>query len=256
MIERYGLGPARIEPAFRETYLALCARARLEPDPATADALAALADGVAEPPPPLDGAIQALARLAERWPTALYTQAGEPEHQRRCIRASGVLDVLPESRVHICERKTPAAYRATLERFGVRDAARSWMVGNSVQSDINPALTVGANAILVEAVEPWIGDIADPVSEDFMRFPDFPAAVEFLDGSPASPTGGVAPSAPRPRTPWTSESRLFLAVGRGPCEVGCMEADLDFGFGIRDLTQRDPQFPTPNPESTNPESRH
>ena len=35
VIERYGLGPARIEPAFRETYLALCARARLEPDPAT-----------------------------------------------------------------------------------------------------------------------------------------------------------------------------------------------------------------------------
>lgn len=183
VIERYGLGPARIEPAFRETYFALCARARLEPDPATADALAALADGVAEPPPPLDGAIQALARLAERWPTALYTQAGEPEHQLRCIRASGVLDVLPESRVHICERKTPAAYRATLERFGVRDAARSWMVGNSVKSDINPALTVGANAILVEAVEPWIGDIADPVSEDFMRFPDFPAAVEFLTGA-------------------------------------------------------------------------
>src|SRR5690606_29845862 len=126
MIGRYGLGPARIEPAFRETYLALCARARREPDVAMADALAALADGVADPPPPLDGAIQALARLAERWPTALYTQAGEPEHQRRCIRARGVLDVPPESRVHICERKTPAAYRATLERFGVREAARSW----------------------------------------------------------------------------------------------------------------------------------
>src|SRR5690625_449847 len=71
VLERYGLGPSRLGPAFRETYLALCARARREPDPVTADALAALADDVAGPPPPLDGAIEALARLAERWPTAL-----------------------------------------------------------------------------------------------------------------------------------------------------------------------------------------
>lgn len=186
MLTRYGLGPSRLEPAFRETYLALCAHTRREPELAIADALAALADGVAEPPPPLDGAIEALERLARRWPTAVYTQSGEPEHQLRCIRESGVLDVLPEDRVHICERKTPAAYRATLERFAVRDAARSWMVGNSVKADINPALTVGARAILVEAVEPWVGDVAEPVSTDFVRLPDFPAAVEYLVGSTTS----------------------------------------------------------------------
>lgn len=185
MLERYGLGPGRLEPSFRETYLRLCALERREADPVAADACAALADGVAGTPPPLDGALEALARLADARPTALYTQSSEPDYQLRCVREAGVLDVLPPERVRICERKTTAEFRATLAHFGTTDPEHVWMVGNSVRSDINPALSVGARAILVEAVEPWIGDIATPVSDDFVRRSDFPSAVEYLTTIPA-----------------------------------------------------------------------
>src|SRR5690625_4970662 len=63
MIDRYGLGPFRLEPSFRETYLRLCAEARRAPDPIIADECAALGLAVAGTPPLLDGALEALSKL-------------------------------------------------------------------------------------------------------------------------------------------------------------------------------------------------
>ena len=54
------------------------------------------------------------------------------------------------------------------------------MIGNSLRSDINPALTVGSQAILVEPYEMWHYDNVPPVSDDFLRFPTFPEAVAFI----------------------------------------------------------------------------
>jgi hypothetical protein len=54
------------------------------------------------------------------------------------------------------------------------------MIGNSLRSDINPALIAGARAILVEPYEMWHYDNVPPVSQDFLRFPTFPDAVAHL----------------------------------------------------------------------------
>lgn len=180
MIERYGLGPFRLEPAFRETYLRLCARHRWEPDPVTADECAAIGARVAGPPPLLEGALEALARLDAELPTVLYTQSGNPEYQFRCVEESGVLDIIPPERVHICGRKDAAEFRVTVERFGVAEPKRSCMVGNSMRSDINPALANGAGAILVEIDDPWEYDLVPPISEAYITVESFPHAVEIL----------------------------------------------------------------------------
>lgn len=180
MIRRYGLGPFRLEPAFRETYLRLCAGAGRDADPELADRCAALGHDVAGTPPLLDGALEALRRLAAALPTAVYTQSGHPEYQLTCIREAGVLDILPADRVRICHRKSPDEFRATLAHFDVVEPGAACMVGNSLRSDINPALAAGSRAILVEVDDPWEFDVVDPVSDGFMRVRSFAHAVHYL----------------------------------------------------------------------------
>jgi len=182
MLERFGLGPRRLEPAFCETYHRLCARAGVRPDPAVREQCAAIARSVLGAAPPFDGAIEALARLAARFPTVIYTQAGDPEYQFRCIQEVGVTRVLPPDRIRICWRKTPEEFLATIHRYGVRDPRQAWMVGNSIRSDINPALTVGARAILIESREPWEHDLVEPVSNDYVQAGSFAEAVAYLLG--------------------------------------------------------------------------
>jgi len=180
MIDRYGLGPFRLEPSFRETYLRLCAEARRAPDPIIADECAALGLAVAGTPPLLDGALEALSKLDAALPTVLYTQSGHPEYQFQCVRESGVLDIIPPERVRICARKGKEEFRAALEFFGVRKPAVACMVGNSMRSDVNPALANGAGAILVEIDDPWEFDHAEPVSDAFITVRSFRQAVDYL----------------------------------------------------------------------------
>lgn len=180
MRRQYGFGPHRLAHAFRETYARLCAGAGRAPDPALLERCAALGRAVVGTPPAIDGALAALRRLAERLPTALFTQSGNARYQLECVRGAGVLDLLPEDRIHVCAHKTTAAFAQALAHFGVRDPERAWMVGNSVRSDINPALESGARAILVEVENPWVYDVVEPIHNGFPRVPSFAAAVDIL----------------------------------------------------------------------------
>jgi putative hydrolase of the HAD superfamily len=176
----FGLGPQRLEPAFRETYVALCRALGAETDRALLDELTAVARCVAGTPPCIDGAIGALARLAATHDTILYTQSGAPEYQLRCVRDAGVLDVLVQERVRICREKTVDEFRKVIASHGVTDPAGAWMIGNSMRADINPALSAGANAILVEVDDPWHHDTEPSVSDRFQRVRRFPDAVRWL----------------------------------------------------------------------------
>ena len=180
MRQRFGLGPARMEHAFRATYEHLCEASACAIDAAVAERAALLGRAVAGAPPLLNGALQALARLARALPTALYTQAGDRDYQLGCVRDCGILDILPLERVHVTERKTTAQFSRVLREFQITQPDNVWMIGNSMRSDINPALEVGANAILVEVADPWEFDLVEPVSDAFHRAPSFGAAVDLL----------------------------------------------------------------------------
>ena len=180
MRKTYGLGPARMEPAFRATYESLCKHGNSPVDGDVADRAAAIGRAVAGTPPVFDGALVALTRLAAQLPTVLYTQSGDFDYQLGCVQGSGVLDVLPLEKVRIVERKTTDQFRRTLQEFGIADPQRAWMVGNSMRSDINPALEAGANALYVESADPWEYDLVEPFSERFHTVGSFPEAVDFL----------------------------------------------------------------------------
>lgn len=181
-LDRMGYGPFRLSPSFRDTYLELCRRNGRRPLATVADACAALGADVAGPPPVLDGALTALRRLSSGLPTALYTQSSDPDYQLHCIRQSGVLEILPEDRVHITARKTAEAFLETMERFAAREPGSVCMVGNSIRSDVNPALQVGARAIHVEQESPWVHDLVEPLSRNVPRVRSFREAVALLMG--------------------------------------------------------------------------
>ena len=180
MMRRYGFGPNRLAHSFRETYRVLCEEQGMAADEIVQAELEAIGQAVAGTPPLLDGALDALAELASRLPTALYTQSGDPEYQLQCVREAGVSEILGAERVRVCERKTADTFREALDHFRIADPALAWMVGNSMRSDVNPALTAGAHAILVDTPESWEFDVVEPVSPDFVHVRSFPDAVRFL----------------------------------------------------------------------------
>ncbi|HUG39217.1 MAG TPA: HAD family hydrolase [Longimicrobiales bacterium] len=180
MRARHGFGPARLGPAFVETYRALCAATGGAVDPAVERRCLDLAAAVAGTPPAIDGALPALRALAARVPTAIYTQAGNLEYQLGCLRDAGALDIVGEARVRVVPVKTAEALRQTLDAFDLADTASAWMVGNSIRSDVNPALELGVNAILVEQKDPWHHDVVVPLHDAFHRVATFRHAVDFL----------------------------------------------------------------------------
>jgi putative hydrolase of the HAD superfamily len=180
MRQRYGLGPRRMEPAFLATYERLCEIHGHAVDPELAARCAALGRETYGPAPAFTGALDALRRLADVHPTVIYTQSGDLEYQAACIRSAGIVDIVTEDRVRVCDRKDAEMFRSTLTHYGVADPMAAWMIGNSMRSDINPALEAGANAILVDAHDPWEYDIVDPYAHTFHRVPSFAAAVDLL----------------------------------------------------------------------------
>ena len=167
MLAQYGLGPKRLVYSFPETYRRLCDAIGESPDDATVEELVQLAHSVAGTPPLLDGALDALARIAAALPTVVYTQAGDVDYQLGCLREAGVVDIVGAERVRVTDVKTAARLRETLDELGVDDPSRAVMIGNSVRSDVNPALEIGANAILIEIDDPWHHDEVEPIRTGF-----------------------------------------------------------------------------------------
>lgn len=180
MRARYGLGPRRMEPSFVATYARLCEIHGIAQEERLAAQCAELGRGVYGPPPAFEGALDALRRLAADLPTVVYTQSGDMQYQLECVRGAGIIDIVTEDRVRVCDRKDAEMFLRTLSHYGVDDPSRAWMVGNSIRSDINPALEAGANAILVETADPWEYDMVDPFAHTFHRVATFPQAVDLL----------------------------------------------------------------------------
>ena len=180
MRQQYGLGPRRMEPAFVSTYERLCELHGRVLDRVIAHRCGELGRACFGPAPAFEGALDALRRLTDALPTVIYTQSGDTEYQLECVRGAGVVDIVREDRVHVLDRKDATVFARTLEQYGVSHPETAWMVGNSIRSDINPALQAGANAILVATNDPWEYDLVEPHSTAFHRVPTFPHAVDML----------------------------------------------------------------------------
>ncbi len=100
----------------------------------------------------IEGVEETLAYLAPRHDLTLFTK-GHPEEQKLKIDRSGLGRLFAHTA--IVREKDAAAYARLVAERGM-DPARTWMVGNSPKSDINPALEAGLNAVFVPHAHTWV----------------------------------------------------------------------------------------------------
>ena len=120
--------------------------------------LAAGREMLAHPVEPLPGVQAALADLASDYRLVLITK-GDLLHQEQKLAASGLGDLF--AAVEIVSEKDASTYERVFARDG-DGAARAAMVGNSLRSDVIPALEAGAYAAHVPYHITWAHEIADP----------------------------------------------------------------------------------------------
>ncbi len=127
----------------------------------------------------LPHAHETLERLAGQYRIVLVTK-GDLFDQERKLAQSGLGDFFDG--VEIVSDKTPATYARVFARHG-EGAERSMMVGNSLRSDVLPALAAGSWGVHVPHALTWQLEHADaPVSEPrFRELPDLGHLPPLLD---------------------------------------------------------------------------
>jgi putative hydrolase of the HAD superfamily len=93
-----------------------------------------------------------IAELAARHCCILVTKGDDAEQRDKLARSGlaphfAAVEVLPE--------KTDAAYRALAQHHQC-NPDRTWMIGNSPKSDINPALAAGLHAVFIPHDSTWV----------------------------------------------------------------------------------------------------
>ena len=99
----------------------------------------------------MEGVAETLEYLASRHDLTVCTK-GHPEEQKLKIDRSGL--GVWFGHTAIVKEKDCAAYEALVHERGL-DKARTWMIGNSPKSDINPALEAGLHAVFIPHERTW-----------------------------------------------------------------------------------------------------
>lgn len=110
-----------------------------------------------EPIEPLPGVEHALAELSKRYRLVLITK-GDLLHQEQKLASSGLGDYFVA--VEIVSEKDADTYRRVFDRYGT-GAEQAVMAGNSMKSDILPALEAGCWSALIPYPLVWSHEAAD-----------------------------------------------------------------------------------------------
>jgi putative hydrolase of the HAD superfamily len=145
----HGYGSASFTRNLREAYERL---AEHELRPQEVDHVVQLGQRIASQPLQLLPEVAETVRyLASRHDLMLVTK-GHPEEQRLKIERSGLEPFF--SATAVVHEKAEETYRTIVEERRL-DPARTWMIGNSPRSDINPALAAGLNAVFIPHEHTW-----------------------------------------------------------------------------------------------------
>ncbi len=105
----------------------------------------------------MSGVQETLDYLASRHRLVLLTK-GDEEEQKLKLENSGLAGHF--STVFIVAEKDQAIYHQLVHEMDL-NPGRTWMVGNSPRSDINPALAAGLNAVFIPHPHTWQLEIQD-----------------------------------------------------------------------------------------------
>jgi putative hydrolase of the HAD superfamily len=146
----HGYGSLTFGRNLRECYERLVERAI---DPDDLRIVMGFAERILQCPMEVIGGVaETLAYLSERHDLTLFTK-GHPEEQRLKIDRSGLIGFFAHTAI-VREKDATAYRRLAAERQ--MEPSRSWMIGNSPKSDVNPALEAGLNAVFVPHPHTWV----------------------------------------------------------------------------------------------------
>ncbi|HEY6392546.1 MAG TPA: HAD family hydrolase [Bryobacteraceae bacterium] len=99
----------------------------------------------------IEGVPETLEYLSMRHDLTLFTK-GDAEEQKLKLDRSGL--AIYFGHTAIVKEKDAATYQALIHERGLAPE-RTWMIGNSPKSDINPALAAGIRAVFVPHLHTW-----------------------------------------------------------------------------------------------------
>jgi putative hydrolase of the HAD superfamily len=99
----------------------------------------------------MEGVEATLKYLSAQHRLTLLTK-GVAEEQQLKVDRSGLADYFEQ--ITIVPEKNTQTYMRLVEDFSL-DPLRTWMIGNSPRSDINPALAAGLNAVFIPHPHTW-----------------------------------------------------------------------------------------------------
>ncbi len=159
----YGYGVKGFTLSMIETAMELCDGGA--PPEVVREILAAGREMLAHPVETLPGVDEALAALSERYRLVLITK-GDLMDQERKVAASGLGDLF--AAVEIVSEKDRGTYDRVFARHGT-GAHQAVMAGNSVRSDVLPAIEAGAFGVHIPYHVTWAHEIAEAPA-DHPRF--------------------------------------------------------------------------------------
>jgi putative hydrolase of the HAD superfamily len=146
-VQRFGLSAERFPTSCVEAYESAAEQMGLIPKPEVMRAVQSAAGSVFRETAPLAiGAVDLLESLHERYRLILYTQ-GDPDIQKKRITDSGLYAFFDF--ILVVETKSSGDLSQLIQKLN-RPPSDFVFVGNSVRSDINPAISVGMNAVWVD----------------------------------------------------------------------------------------------------------
>lgn len=145
----YGYGSANFGRNLRECYQRLCER---EIGAEHLERVIEFGERLLDHPTEvIDGVKETLDYLGSRHDLLLFTK-GHPEEQKLKLDRSGLGRHFGYTA--IVKEKDAPAYAALVSERGL-DPERTWMIGNSPKSDVNPALEAGLNAVFIPHAHTW-----------------------------------------------------------------------------------------------------
>ena len=158
-VAKFGFTKKRFPTSMAETYRAFCKRHRHKNENDIEEKLTTIGNGVFLRKPILLGhADFVLKKLQSHYKLILATK-GDLDVQEAKIYHSG-LGFLFE-RIYILEHKTEKELQQIVDENNL-NIRRSWKIGNSLKSDINPALNIGLKAIWIPYHYTWAYEEAEP----------------------------------------------------------------------------------------------
>ena len=123
----------------------------------------------------VDGAYYVLETLREKYLLILAT-LGDPRVQEEKIRLTGLDKFFSD--VNVLKHKNVEEYQAIIKKHNL-NKEETWIIGNSVRSDLNPGLKLGLNCILIPYLS-WKFEDEKPISKNYLELNTLIEVLEHL----------------------------------------------------------------------------